>query len=106
MTMTKLPKRVIDAIGKHPLFWAYFQPEFGTRTVTAGFALYAVTVVYENGHQLDKRLCVAPSVDRAKEINKLVMSEIWDPSVRRKLELNLDRVIDRWRCSLERNRIR
>jgi hypothetical protein len=34
--MTKLSKRVIDAIGKHPLFWAYFQPEFGTRTVTAG----------------------------------------------------------------------
>lgn len=100
----RLTKPIERAIGRYPLFWAYFQSN--SRTVTSGFALYAETYLHENGTPVHRRLYVAPTAEDALAMNDLIMKELWDPNVRTALRINLDKVIDRWRASLERNKIR
>jgi hypothetical protein len=100
----KLNKAILKSIGIHPLFWAYF--ESTSRTVLSGFALFAETNLHENGTPSHRRLYVSRTVEDAIAINELLKQQIPDKSIRTALEVNLDKVIDRWRCSLERNRIR
>lgn len=100
MTVKILNKATQAALGRYPLFWARF--ESTGRTVTSGFGLYAETGHYENGTPIQRRLCVAATVEDALTINDFLCQDIWDPSIRRALRLNLDRVADNWRRRLEK----
>ena len=100
MTAKILNKATRAALGRYPLFWAYFLSE--SRSVTSGFALYAETGHHENGTPIHRRLCVASTAEDALTINDFLCQDIWDPSIRRVLRINLDHVIDNWRRSLER----
>ena len=87
MGAARIPKAVNRAlIEKWPLYWLYYDGGLYVRTVPSGYGLYAKTGIHENGRVIERKLYIATTKERARELSSALDEALGSNHVSRSLE--------------------